>query len=95
MDIPGLVTMLASTICFVLALQWGGVLHAWGSADVVGTLVSCIALLALFVINEGIHGERALLVGRTLRMRNTLGCCLFIFLSVSSSKFFELGVLTV
>lgn len=83
MDLPGLVILIGSIICFVLALQWGGVIKPWGSADVVGTLVGCIVLLVLFTIIQAVQGERALLVGRTLKMRNILACCLFIFLQVS------------
>ncbi|MCJ1470076.1 hypothetical protein MMC07_008721 [Pseudocyphellaria aurata] len=79
MDFPGLVTLLASIICFVLALQWGGVTKAWGSADVVGTLVGWIVLLLVFVVIQYVQGERALLVGRMLKSRNILACCVFIF----------------
>jgi hypothetical protein len=82
MDIPGLITLLGSIICFVLALQWGGVTKAWGSADVVGTLVGWIGLFLAFAIIQRVQGERALLVGRILKMRNTLACCIFIFLQV-------------
>lgn len=84
MDLPGLVTLLGSIICFVLALQWGGIIKPWGSADVVGTLVGCVVLLVLFIIIQAFQGDRALLVGRTLKMRNILACCLYIFLQVFS-----------
>lgn len=80
MDLPGLVTLLSSIICYVLALQWAGVTEAWGSADVVGTLVGWIALLLVFAVIQYFQGERALIVGRTLKSRNILACCVFIFL---------------
>lgn len=80
MDLPGLVTLLSSIICFVLALQWGGVIKPWGSADVVGTLVGCVILLVLFIIIQIVQGDRALLVGRTLKMRNIFACCVYTFL---------------
>lgn len=80
MDLPGLVTLMSSIICFVLALQWGGVTKAWGSADVVGTLVGWIVLLLVFAIIQRVQGERALIVLRTLKNRNILACCVFIFL---------------
>lgn len=79
MDLPGLVTLLSSIICYVLALQWAGVTEAWGSADVVGTLVGWIALLLVFAVIQYFQGERALIVGRTLKSRNILACCVFIF----------------
>ena len=80
MDLPGLVTLLGSIICFILALQWGGIIKPWGSADVVGTLVGCFILLALFIAIQWIQGDRALLVGRTLRQRNIFACCVYVFL---------------
>lgn len=82
MDLPGLTALLASIICYVLALQWGGVTKSWSSADVIGTLVGWIALFVVFVIIQYFQGERALIVGRTLKNRNILACCVFIFLQV-------------
>lgn len=82
MDLPGLVTLLSSLICYVLALQWGGVTKTWGSADVVGTLFGWITLLLLFAIIQRVQGIRALIVGQTLKNRNIVACCIFIFLQV-------------
>lgn len=44
MDITGFVFITASVLCYLLALQWGGVEKRWSSADVIGTLIGFGAL---------------------------------------------------
>ncbi|OXV11059.1 hypothetical protein Egran_01180 [Elaphomyces granulatus] len=72
MDIPGTFTIMAAVVCYLLALQWGGVTKSWGDSQVVGTLVGFVLLLILFVIIEWWAGERALIPGRLLKQRNLL-----------------------
>ncbi|KAH8880877.1 putative MFS transporter [Thozetella sp. PMI_491] len=78
-DPVGLVLMFAGVLCFFLAMQWGGVAKPWNSADVIGLLVGCILLLALFAVNEWYRGDRALVVFRLLRYRPIGACSGFIF----------------
>jgi len=49
MDLPGITGAL---VCYIFALQWGGVAKPWGSADVVGTLVSFGVLTIAFIVCE-------------------------------------------
>ena len=72
MDIPGTFTIMAGVVCYLLALQWGGITKAWSDSPVVGTLVGFALFLVLFIIIEWRTGERALLPGRILRQRNVL-----------------------
>jgi MFS family permease len=72
MDLPGTVTIMGSVLCYLLALQWGGVTKTWGDASVVGTLVGFVVLLILFIVIEWLSGERALLQGRILKNRAIL-----------------------
>ena len=48
-DIPGFLAITASVVCYLLGLQWGGIIKSWNSADVVGTLVGCGVLLFVFI----------------------------------------------
>ena len=86
MDGVGLITLIASLVSYVLALQWAGVTKSWGSADVLGTLIGWIALILLFVVIQYFQGERALIVGRILKKRTVAACCVFIFLWASLRK---------
>lgn len=72
MDLPGTFTIMGSVLCYLLAVQWGGVTKSWGDASVVGTLVGFVVLLILFFVIEWFSGERALLQGRILKNRNIL-----------------------
>lgn len=83
-DIPGIVLLLGSLICFFLALEWGGVTKAWNSSDVIGVLVGFGVLLIAFILVEWRSGERAILVPRILKNRTLGACAAFIFLSNNS-----------
>lgn len=80
MDIVGTFTIIAALVCFLLAMQWGGLTKAWNSPDVVGTLVGFFVLTIVFVTIEALLGERALMVPRLLKTRAIASYCAFIFL---------------
>lgn len=80
MDLIGTFVGMAALICYILALQWGGVTKSWNSADVIGTLIGWILLTIVFVCIQWWQGERALLVPRILSNRTVLASCIFIFL---------------
>lgn len=84
MDGAGTISILAALVCYILALQWGGVTKPWGDADVVGALVGWILLTVAFCILQYVQKERALIVLRILRTRVVLACSTFIFLCVVS-----------
>ncbi|KAF7874266.1 hypothetical protein EAF04_002938 [Stromatinia cepivora] len=69
MDLPGTFTIMASLVCFFLALQWGGQTKAWKSADVIGTLIGFVLLLVLFIVIQYFQGERGIIVSRLLKER--------------------------
>lgn len=80
MDIQGTLLICASVVCYLLALQWGGVAKPWKSADVVGCLVGFGAIAITFGINEWWMGERALVHPKFLCHRTIMSGCLFSFL---------------
>jgi MFS transporter, DHA2 family, glioxin efflux transporter len=67
MDLLGAFTFLGALICFLLAMQWGGVTKRWSSPDVIGTLVGSAAIGTAFIVWEWWLGERAAVNGRLLR----------------------------
>lgn len=82
MDIPGFLLVTAAVICYLLAMQWGGVIKTWGSSDVIGTLVGCIVLFIAFLALEWYQGERALLLPSILKNGTIARGCAFSFLQV-------------
>jgi hypothetical protein len=82
MDIPGFLLVLASVVCYLLAMQWGGVVKSWGSAAVIGTLVGSVVLFVAFLTVEWYQGERALLLRSILKNRTIAHGCAFNFLYV-------------
>jgi MFS family permease len=77
-DFLGILIMMASLICFCLALEWGGIIKAWDSSDVIGTLVGFVVLAILWAAIEWKQKERALVVPRILKDRPIAACAAFL-----------------
>lgn len=80
MDLIGTGLIMAAVICLLLALEWGGVLKAWNSSDVIGTLIGFCLISIAFGLVEWWQGPRALLLPRIIKRREVWSGCLFSFL---------------
>ncbi|KAF2122085.1 major facilitator superfamily domain-containing protein [Lophiotrema nucula] len=80
LDLPGLSLIVASLVCFILALQWGGQSKTWGNGSVIATLVLWIVLSIMFVIVERLQGERAMIPWRLMKPRATWANVIWSFL---------------
>lgn len=69
MDPIATVITMGALACLLLALQYGGVTHAWDSSVVVGLLVGFAAMVIALIIAEIWQGERAMLTPRIMRKR--------------------------
>jgi MFS family permease len=69
LDLPGFILLLCSLICFILALQWGGLTKLWSDGSVIATLVLCVALSIAFFVVEWIQGEYAMVPLALLKPR--------------------------
>ena len=94
MDLPGTFTIMAATICYLLAMQWGGTTKPWSSGAVIGTLVGFGMLIILFVAIQWYSGDRALLQFRLLKDRTIAASVAYIFI-VSGSFFILLYYLPI
>jgi MFS family permease len=88
MDFTGVTLCIGFFICYVLALQWGGVEKAWNDSTVIGTFVGFAILAILFVLNEWWLGERASVVPRIMKHRRVLWCNVVV--TLNSAGFFVL-----
>ncbi|OBT90094.1 hypothetical protein VE02_02523 [Pseudogymnoascus sp. 03VT05] len=69
LDPTGIVLILCAVICYVLALQWGGVSLPWNNSKVIGLFIGFALLMIAFGFNEWWLGERAMLPPRLLKNR--------------------------
>ncbi|KAJ5884080.1 uncharacterized protein N7473_010966 [Penicillium subrubescens] len=69
MDPIATVLTMGALACLLLALQYGGVSHAWNSSVVIGLLVGFVVIVIALIIAEIWQGERAMLTPRILRKR--------------------------
>jgi MFS family permease len=51
-DITGYLLITSALVCFILAVQWGGDAHTWGSSVVIGLFVGFFAILAAWLLWE-------------------------------------------
>ena len=69
LDPIGIFFILGAVICYILALQWGGLTRAWNSSTIIGLLVGFVLLLICFGIDQWWQDERAMLPKRLLKNR--------------------------
>lgn len=84
MDFPGTFVLLCSVVCYLLALQWGGVTKPWHDSTVIGCIVGFVVIGIAFGLIQWRQGERAIIVGRILRIRSVFVSMGFIFLLAGS-----------
>ena len=69
MDLPGATLIIGAAICYLLALQWGGITKSWSDSSVIGTLVGFGVIVIIFLTWESYYGERSLMQGHLLKQR--------------------------
>jgi hypothetical protein len=87
-DIIGILTIMASVVCFVLALQKAGVTYPWRSSMVIGLLIGSILLFIIFCGIQYYLDERAMVVKRIAKDRTIWAGMAYIFCLASSSWLF-------
>lgn len=83
-DPVGVVLVMGAITCFLLALQYGGVSHAWNSAMVVGLLVGFALLVLVLVGWEMWMGDYAMMLPRLYRQRSLTASAAYQFFFMGS-----------
>lgn len=79
MDLPGTLLLLSSVVCFILAVQYGGVTYPWNSSIVIGLIVGFVAIAAAFIILEILLKEDASMPPRIMKKPAVMSSSLFAF----------------
>ncbi|KAI9706192.1 MAG: hypothetical protein M1820_004953 [Bogoriella megaspora] len=70
MDLPGTGLIIAAVICYILAMQWGGITKSWANSTVIGTLIGFGLITIAFIVYEYTVAHKvALLVPPILKRR--------------------------
>ncbi|CAG8953380.1 hypothetical protein HYFRA_00010127 [Hymenoscyphus fraxineus] len=77
MDIPGVIFICATIICFSLAMRWAGVEKPWKDSAVIGTLVGTVLFTICFAVDQYYQGDRALIMPSFLKNRTLLVGAIF------------------
>lgn len=80
MDPLGVILMMAATVTYILALQYGGVAHAWNSSVVVGLLVGFVLITGAWAALQYFQGERSMISPRIASNRTVLVMSFFAFI---------------
>ncbi|KZP00725.1 MFS general substrate transporter [Calocera viscosa TUFC12733] len=79
MDLLGTFTIMAAVVCYLLALQWGGVTIPWSDSRSYGLLIGFGLLVIAFMVIEWRMRERAIVLPRLLKQRTVLIASLYSF----------------
>ncbi|KAF4582819.1 Major facilitator superfamily domain, general substrate transporter [Ophiocordyceps camponoti-floridani] len=79
MDPAGIVLVIGATICYTLAVQYGGVSHAWNSPVVIGLLVGFGVLTVGWYGLHRYQGERSMVPPRLVGDRRNLSMFVYTF----------------
>lgn len=79
MDLVGACILVGATLCYLLALQYGGQSLPWDDKTVIGLLVGFVTIGAAFVGWEWHLDERAMIVPRLFKKRAIGMSAMFIF----------------
>ena len=69
MDVLGIALTMSGIVCFILALQYGGVNYAWKSSQVIGLLVGFVLIMITLGVWEVYQGKYAMLPRRLMKKR--------------------------
>ena len=83
-DPVGIALAMGSIVCFILALQYGGSVHPWGSSIVIGLLVGFVLLIGVLVGWELYLGEYAMMLPRLYKQRTLSASAAFQFFFMGS-----------
>ncbi|KAK5987040.1 MFS-type efflux pump MFS1 [Cladobotryum mycophilum] len=70
MDLVGFIILVPSTVCLLLALQWGGTTFAWGNARIIVLLILSVVLFGAFISVQAYKKTKATLPIHVLRQRS-------------------------
>ncbi|KAJ5272899.1 hypothetical protein N7478_008024 [Penicillium angulare] len=87
LDLPGFMLISPAAVMFLLALQYGGTIHPWNSATVIGLIVGAAATFLVFLIWEYKQGDGAMVPFSMLRKRTVW--------AAGGNLFFLLGAILV
>ncbi|KAF5857251.1 hypothetical protein ETB97_006049 [Aspergillus alliaceus] len=84
LDLIGIILIIASVCCLILALQFGSSANYWRSSRIIGLFIATGLLLVAFSISQWHQGERSTIPLRVLRQRSVLmGAIFSFFLEIS------------
>ncbi|KAH4050220.1 MFS-type efflux pump elcC [Parastagonospora nodorum] len=79
MDLYGLVVLVPTIICILLATQWGGTKYSWSNARIIALFVVGFVLFVAFVVIEIWQGDRAIVPPSLVKRRTVWACSIFSF----------------
>ncbi|KAH7163525.1 major facilitator superfamily domain-containing protein [Dactylonectria estremocensis] len=84
MDPLGIALVMASTVCFILAVQYGGLAHDWNSSVVVGLLVGFVLISAAFAALQYFQKDRGMIPIHIIKQREVYVMSAFAFIFAGS-----------
>ncbi|KAE9392263.1 MFS general substrate transporter [Gymnopus androsaceus JB14] len=90
-DILGTILFIGTSVCLLLALQWGGTTYAWKNSRIWGLFLGSALIFILFVIWQKMRGASSLIPLHLLMQRSVLasaGASLFNGMTLATYVFY-------
>ncbi|PIG81873.1 efflux pump antibiotic resistance protein [Aspergillus arachidicola] len=81
LDLPGWTLLFTSVICFLLAMEWGGLAKGWSDGAVIATLTLWVVLSIAFVVVEWFQDNYAMMPLRMLKPRTSWSHLLYAWIT--------------
>ncbi|KAL7795141.1 major facilitator superfamily domain-containing protein [Trichoderma ceciliae] len=80
MDPLGVILMMGATVTFILAVQYGGIAHAWNSSVVIGLLVGFALIVGVWALLQWFQGEYSMVPPKLFANRTNMVMSLVAFI---------------
>ncbi|KAK0731966.1 major facilitator superfamily transporter [Lasiosphaeris hirsuta] len=89
MDLLGTAVLVPGTVCLLLALQWGGSVHAWNSPTLIGLLVTMAVAAVCFIGIQIWKQDQGTVPPRIAKQRSVACSTIYVFCAGGALNLFQ------
>jgi len=89
MDLLGTVVLISGMVCLLLALEWGGSVHPWNSATLIGLLVALGVAVVCFVGIQVWKQDMGTVPPRIMKQRSVVCSAIYVFSAGGALNVFQ------
>jgi hypothetical protein len=88
-DLLSTAVLISGMVCLLLALKWGGSVHAWNSATLITLLTTLCVTTLVFITIQILKQEKATVPPRIRKQRSVLSSAIYVFCAGGALNVFQ------